>query len=66
MVMIKIKNKKNGRISKEVTIKDVIFNQDEIEFEFGNYNDDNYETVTYSDFLYFQEDFEVIIENDNK
>lgn len=63
MIMI-IKNRENGRLSKEVAIEDVIYNQSEIEFELGDFNDEDYETITYNDFLYFQDDFEVIIEDD--
>lgn len=54
----------NGRLSKGVAIEDVIYNQSEIEFNFGNFDDEDYETITYNDFLYFQDNFEVIIEDD--
>lgn len=64
MMIMKIKNMENGRLSKGVAIEDVIYNQSEIEFNFGNFDDEDYETITYNDFLYFQDNFEVIIEDD--
>lgn len=58
-VFIRLKDREKGTESKEVAIEDIIFNQDEIEFEFGDYDD--YETLPYNDFLYFKDDYEVII-----
>lgn len=54
----------NGRLSKGVAIEDVIYNQSEIAFDFVNFDDEDYETITYNDFLYFRDDSEVIIEDD--
>ena len=65
-MILKIKNIKTGRASKGVPIEDVIYRQDEIEFEFGNQDEDDFETVTYGDFLYFGEDFEVLLEENGK
>ena len=60
-VFIRLKDKETGKESQEVEIKDLIYNQYEIEFEFGNYEDDDYETLPYKDFLFFQDDYEVIV-----
>lgn len=60
-VFIRLKDKETGKESQEVSIEDVIYNQYEIEFEFGNYEDDDYETLPYKDFLFFQDDYEVIV-----
>jgi len=60
-VFIRLKDKETGKESQEITIEDLIYNQYEIEFEFGNYKDDDYETLPYKDFLFFQEDYEVIV-----
>lgn len=55
-VFIRIKDKKAGYESSEVTIEDLIFNQHDIYFEFPNGGQ-----VPYKDFLFFQEDYEVIV-----
>ena len=66
-VGIKLKDKRNGCISEEVDIEDVIFNQHEIEFRFPDYVDEYcdgepYEaSLPYKDFLFFQDDYQVII-----
>ena len=60
-VFIRLKDKEIGKESQEVSIEDLIYNQYEIEFEFGNYEDDDYETLPYKDFLFFQDDYEVIV-----
>lgn len=64
-VFIRLKDKKNGCESEEVTIEDVIFNQHDIEFEFPNYTDEDGYTfdaqLPYSDFLFDADDYEVIV-----
>lgn len=45
--------------SNKVKLEDVIYNQNEIEFEFGKSGEDNYETLPYDDFLFFRNDYEV-------
>ncbi len=60
-VFIRLKDKETEKESKEVTIEELIYNQNEIEFEFGNYEDDDYSSLPYKDFLFFQEDYEVIV-----
>lgn len=69
-VGIKLKDKRNGCISEEVDIEDVIFNQHEIEFVFPNYtdefSDEPYDaTCPYKDFLFFQDNYQVIIHTYN-
>lgn len=46
------------RKSKEINVSDLIFN-DNIEFEFGDYEDENYETLPYKDFKFFINDYSV-------
>ena len=65
-VGIKLKDKRNGCISEEVDIEDIIFRQNEIEFVFldyiDEYMDEPYDaTLPYKDFLFFQDDYQVII-----
>lgn len=44
--------------SKEINIQDLVFD-DYIEFEFGNYEDDDYGTLPYKDFKFFINDYSV-------
>lgn len=44
--------------SKEIDVSDLIFN-DYIEFEFGNYGDEDYGTLPYKDFKFFINDYSV-------
>lgn len=60
-VTIRLKDKENGMESKEVPIEELIFYQHEIEFEFGEFGNENYGTLPYKDFLFFRDDYEVIV-----
>ena len=65
-VFIKLKEKRNGCESYEITIEDLIFNQNDIEFRFPDYIDEYNDTpfeasLPYKEFLLFQEDYQVII-----
>lgn len=68
-VFIRLKDKGNNCESEEITIEKLIFNQDDIEFRFPNYveeyedgSKDIYEAqLPYKDFLFFQDDYEVIV-----
>ena len=51
-----IVEKRTRSKSKMVSIEDVIFYQNSIEFEFEDGS-----TLPYNDFLFFQEDYEVVI-----
>lgn len=55
-------DKKTGKISKPVPFQDVIFNQNDIEFEWGEFGDDNYDTLPYKDFLFFKDDYDILID----
>ena len=44
--------------SKEISITDLIFN-DDLEFEFGNYEDEDYGQLPYKDFKFFINDYSV-------
>lgn len=60
-VTIRLKSLEHGYESKEVDLEDIIFNQDDIEFEFGDYEDDDYSTLPYNDFLFFRDEYQVIV-----
>lgn len=52
--------KETGRKSNKVKLDDLIYNQNEIEFEFGKYGEEDYETLPYKDFLFYRNDYEII------
>jgi len=64
-VTIRLRDKGNNCESYEVDIEDIIFNQSEIEFRFPDYKEDDIEpyeaSLPYKDFLYFRNDYDVII-----
>ena len=60
-VTIRLKDKETGKESKEIDMYDLIYNQHDIEFEFGDIDDDDFGTLPYKDFLFFQNDYEVIV-----
>lgn len=59
-VFIRIKDKNTNIESNEVSIEDIIYNQNEIEFRFPE-NELDYTTLPYDDFLYYQDEYEVIV-----
>ena len=62
LITIKLKDKETGIESKPVNIEEVMFNQYDIEFEFGEPDDEDYGILPYKDFLFFRDDYEVIID----
>ena len=55
-VVMYIIDRETRDTSKPVPIEDVIYDQNEIEFEF-----DDGGSLPYSDFLFYQEDYEVVV-----
>lgn len=47
-----------NKSSKEINVSDLVFN-DWVEFEFGNYEDEDYGTLPYKDFKFFINDYSV-------
>lgn len=60
-VSIYLIEKATGRKSQEVPIEGVIFDQYGIEFEFEEDEDGDYTTLPYDDFLFFSEDYTVVV-----
>lgn len=67
-VFIRLRDKRNNCESEEVTIEKLIYNQSDIEFRFPNYvdedddDDEPFEAqLSYKDFLFFQDEYEVIV-----
>lgn len=64
-ISIELKDKETQQISQPVSLQDLIYNQNDIEFQFGEYGDDDYGTLPYKDFLFFCDDYEVIVKVDD-
>lgn len=60
-VFIRLKEKETGLESNEISIEELIFNQSDIEFDFWNKTKTDVETLPYKDFLFYQNDYEVIV-----
>lgn len=55
-IFLRIKDKKTEMVSEKVPLEDILFYNDEIEFNFSNGD-----TLPYSDFLFWKEDYEIEI-----
>lgn len=64
-VFISLKDKHSKRETQPINIEELIYDQNSIEFEFGNFDDEDYCTLPYKDFLFFQDDYEVIVKVNN-
>lgn len=61
-----ILDKETGDLSKRVQIEDVIYNQNEIEFEFGEFGEEDYATLPYGDFLFFKDKYQLVLSWDEE
>lgn len=65
MITVRLKEKESGFESHEIPLEDIIFNQNEIEFEFDKYTDGGevWEdgSLPYKDFLFFRDEYDVIV-----
>ena len=59
-VTIRLRDKETGDESLPVDIEDIIFRQNEVEFEFEDYVED-FISLPYKDFLFYQNNYEVIV-----
>lgn len=53
------------KLSKRVPLKDVVYNQSDIEFVFPS-DEIGEETLPYDDFLFYRQDYQVILECDER
>ena len=60
-IFMRIRDKKTGLTSKNVHLTKIVFDQMSVEFEFVDPNSGERSTLPYADFLFFQDDYEVII-----
>lgn len=59
-VFIRLKEKETGIESDEISIEELIYNQHDIEFRFPD-EELEYTILPYKDFLFYQNDYEVIV-----
>lgn len=62
---ISLFDKESRKLSKRVPLKDIIYDRDEVEFIFPS-DELEYETLSYNDFLFYKDDYEVVIEEGAK
>ena len=65
-VTIRLRDKETGEESSPISMEELIYNQNEIEFVFDEYDTDTFNgefasTLPYKDFLFYQDDYEVIV-----
>ena len=58
---ISLFDKETRKLSDRIPLKDVVYNQNEIEFIFPN-DEIGETTLPYSDFLFYSQDYEVVLE----
>jgi hypothetical protein len=60
-VFIRLEDKGTHQKSELVPIEEIIYHQDEIEFEFKETKNADYGSLPYNDFLFFQDDYKLSI-----
>lgn len=60
-IYITLKEKETNRESKRVKLEDIIFNRDEVVFEFDNKEENIVETLPYNDFLFYRDEYTVLV-----
>ena len=58
-------DKERKMLSERVPLKDIIYNQDEVEFIFSS-DEIEYETLPYNDFLFYSQYYEVVLGFDER
>lgn len=61
-IFIQIKDKEKSKISNAISLQDIIYRQNEIEFEFGEYGPEEYETLSYKDFLFYKDNYDLLVQ----
>lgn len=60
-VEIRVKDKETGEVSLPATLYELVYRQNEVEFIFGDYDS----VLPFKDFLFFQDEYEVIVDIKN-
>lgn len=61
-IFIQIKDKEKSKISNAISLQDIVYRQNEIEFEFGEYGTEEYETLSYKDFLFYKDNYNLLVQ----
>lgn len=61
-IFIQIRDKETSKISNAISLQDIVYRQNEIEFEFGEYGTEEYETLSYKDFLFYKDNYDLLVQ----
>lgn len=61
-IFIQIKDKEKSKISNAISLQDIVYRQNEIEFEFREYGTEEYETLSYKDFLFYKNNYDLLVQ----
>lgn len=61
-IFIQIRDKETSKISNAISLQDIVYKQNEIEFEFGEYGIEEYETLSYKDFLFYKDNYDLLVQ----
>jgi hypothetical protein len=61
-IFIQIRDKEKSKISNAISLQDIVYRQNEIEFEFGEYGTEEYETLSYKDFLFYKDNYDLLVQ----
>lgn len=61
-IFIQIRDKEKSKISNAISLQDIVYRQNEIEFEFEEYGTEEYETLSYKDFLFYKDNYDLLVQ----
>ena len=61
-IFIQIRDKEKSKISNAISLQDIVYRQNEIEFELGEYGTEEYETLSYKDFLFYKDNYDLLVQ----
>lgn len=61
-IFIQIRDKEKSKISNAISLQDIVYRQNEIEFEFREYGTEEYETLSYKDFLFYKDNYDLLVQ----
>lgn len=61
-IFIQIRDKEKSKTSNAISLQDIVYKQNEIEFEFGEYGTEEYETLSYKDFLFYKDNYDLLVQ----
>jgi hypothetical protein len=61
-IFIRIRDKETSKISNAISLQDIVYKQNEIAFEFKEYGSEEYETLSYKDFLFYKDNYDLLIQ----